>query len=62
MAEVTGAQKRRDSLGSWEASGGIILGEGKRGLRSMRRVGSYVGGRWLGGMLRSCGKGDGWYL
>ena len=44
MAVVTGPQKRRDSLESWEARGGIILGEGKRGLRSRRRVGSCWGG------------------
>ena len=50
MAVVTGAQKRRDSLGSWEARGGIILGEGKRGLRSRRSVGS-CWGRCLVGMF-----------
>jgi len=40
---VTEDQKRRDSLGSWEVVGGTILGVGKRGLRSIRMVGSWEG-------------------
>ena len=40
MAAVTPCQKRRDSLGNCCSSGGMILGVGQRGLRSIKRSGS----------------------
>ena len=48
MAWVTSFQKRLDSLGSWSASGGMVLASGISGSRSINNTGSCSSGQYFG--------------